>query len=115
MLAVGAQAEAAPEVLGCTSIVSSVREGARGVVVTGAGSTGSSWNGSRGTTLGEGHGDNTSGPGEVFVCWGGVAKPPGEGAGRLGEFAKIPLGSARRVGPAPKHLASWVTLIFFPS
>jgi hypothetical protein len=93
-LAVKARVEVAPKVLGSTSIASSMRVAARGVVVTGTGLVGGSGLGSVGTTLGEGRGDNTGGPGETRV----VAKPPGIGTGRLGELGNIPRGNARRVG-----------------
>jgi hypothetical protein len=68
-LMVRARVAGAPEVLGSTSIASSVRGAARGEVIIGAESTGGSGVGSgvgsHGATLEEGRGDSTSGPGEV--------------------------------------------------
>jgi hypothetical protein len=93
-LAVEARVKVTPNVLGSTSMASSVRVAAQGAVVTGTGLTGGSWVGSRITTLGEGHGDNTGGPGETCVA----VKPPGIGTGRLGELSNTPRGNARRVG-----------------
>jgi hypothetical protein len=101
----------APEVLGCTSMAYSVCAGARGLVVTRAGSTGGSGVGSCGATLGEGRGDNTRGPGEVGVCVGGIAKPPGEGAGRLGALPVV-VAAARCNDPAPMQLTSLAIVIF---
>jgi hypothetical protein len=64
------------------------------VVVTSTGSTVGSGVDSRITTLGEGLGDNTGGPGKTFVA----AKPYGEGTGLLGKLGNTPRGNARRVG-----------------
>jgi hypothetical protein len=79
-------------------MASLMRAGARGAVVTGTGLTAGSGVGSYGMTLGEGRSDNTGGPGKVSICMEGIAKPSGEGAGRLGELKKITWGNARRGG-----------------
>jgi hypothetical protein len=89
-LAVEARVVVAPKVLGSTSMASSGCGAARGAVITGTGLLGGSGVGSRITTLGEGCGDNTGGPGETCV----EAKPPGVGTGLLGELGNTPRGNA---------------------
>jgi hypothetical protein len=89
-LAVEDRVVVAPKMFGSTSMASLVRVAARGAVVTGTGLTGGSGVGSRITTMGQGRGDNTGGPGETCV----KAKPPGVGTGLLGELGNTPQGNA---------------------